>query len=126
MKIFPYATTDGIIQTVELEKLRAELAETKKYLAEAVKRMEAVPCPPSAFTNTQWGFAKKKFISAAYEAAKSGDLPDPPLLAYCGKMYMRPCDRGAVLCDIDKQFDNDVLPEGDFVCEIRVWKGEQP
>ena len=41
---------------------------------------------------------------------------------YRGKMYMRPCDRGAVLEDIDKQFDNDVLPDGDYVCEIRVWK----
>jgi hypothetical protein len=42
---------------------------------------------------------------------------------YSGPIHSRPCGRGTVLDDLGDYFDDDgVLPSGDYVAEIRVWK----
>lgn len=42
--------------------------------------------------------------------------------AYQGIIYVRPCGRGVILVDDkrQRQFDDDVLPEGFYVAEIAV------
>lgn len=44
-------------------------------------------------------------------------------LVYKGPIHSRPCGRGVVLDELGDSFDSEgVLPDGEYVAEIRVWK----
>ncbi len=68
-------------------------------------------------------------MSENNEQSSGSPLASPTYSAifeYRGAMYMRPCDRGVILCDLpdEPQFDNDVLPDGDYYVEIRVFPSQ--
>lgn len=56
-------------------------------------------------------------------ASDSNDGLGQPFFEYIGGMYVRPCARGTVLTSHpDEMGIEDLLQEGDYHVEIRVWR----